>query len=155
MKRVIALLSVFLVLGFALAAADVTADSFPAGAVTEDMALDGINLSLGTGSVTVEAAPDAAVSADGTQYSQVFVISGDASFSFDGTAGQKLSVTAAVPSDGTAFEVLVAGADTSELVGGETTDGAVVYVDYTLPADGSYTVTFPSGTASVYQITLE
>ncbi len=156
MRKAIAFASMFLVFGSTLmAAVDAAADDLGIGSITGDSSFGGINLSVGTGSVSVEPASMPAVAADGTAYSNVLMLSGDSSLSFDGKAGEKMTLMAAVPSDGTPFGILVESDGSSETIGGESADGATVCVEYTLPSDGAYSLSAPSGNAGIYQITVE
>ena len=156
MKKTICLALVLLFAAvFAVSAASVSADQLMPGDQADGSVLgDGFVLALNGGTAAVTPAAGTAFTSDGLEYSQVLALTGDASLSFDAAAGNVLSITAAVPEDGSFSDVSISSDTSVDVIGGSSTDGGTVYYEYQIPADGTYTLASPDGNVGIYGVSL-
>ncbi len=136
----------------AFAAVDINADSMTAGTVAAGTDIGGAVVS---GDISVEAASGEAIKADGTPYSSMIVLPEGTSLSFEGTAGETLKITAAVPADGAITGISVSSSDALEMLEAVSSDNLTAYSEYVLPSDGTYTLAPVDGSAYIYSIVTE
>ena len=150
MRKAIAVLCILLSVGFTLSAAvDVKADDLSVGAISSDSEFDGVSIVLGTGSAEVAAA-------EASGYSNVLMISGDAAISVQVTAGETISVTGAIPADGSAFDLsIVSDSGVEEIAGGEASSDGLMVVTHSVDEDGLYMISSAYGNpVSIYEVSI-
>ena len=96
------------------AAVDINAESMASGDIASGTDIGG---AVTSGNAKVEAAEA------GAPYASVLVLPEGSSLSFDGTAGDVLKISQAIPADDTASGIMIESDSSSELIEGSSSDG--------------------------------
>lgn len=141
-KTVLAALVLACSVSMVYAAVDVNADMMAIGTIDPGTDIGG---AVTAGDASVE------TSSDGSPFSSVLVIPEGSSLSFDGFAGDVLKISSAMPADG-ASAFSITSENSSDVVEGASSDGMTAYSEYSIPADGTYSLSPSGGSAYIYTI---